>query len=139
MYLCFLSVLPLASLSVVQTSFPPSISPPLSHRPSSVFCSSSFPPEEDRAPLSPGSANTGEACFLPSYRSMCGQACVPVCTLLIHSIAGILWHCCPLIAYYRPLKGGISKRFLVRWSSMIKYFMFCFASVNPKLFLSFFF
>lgn len=37
MYLCFLSALPLASLSVVQTSSPPSISPPLSHRPSSVL------------------------------------------------------------------------------------------------------
>lgn len=38
-----------------------SVSPPPSHRPSSVFYPSSFPPEEDRAPLSLDSANTSEA------------------------------------------------------------------------------
>ncbi len=72
--------------------------------------------------------------FAQSYCSTCGQACVCVhmCTLLIHSIAGIPWHCCPLAAHHRPLKGRISCRFLSD-GLRLKCFIFCFASVNSKL------
>lgn len=62
LHLCLLSALPLASLSVVQTSSLPSISlPPLPFTDLPLFsCPSSFPAEEDREPLSPGSANAAE-------------------------------------------------------------------------------
>lgn len=138
-YLCFessltsqypsiLPALPLASLSVVQTSSPPSIGPPLSHRPSSVLFFFFAPVvfhrrrTEHLSALN-GSANTREACcffflsfffFAPAVIVVCvgKHACVSVCTRLIHSISGIPWHHCPLVARRRPLKGRISNRFL---------------------------
>lgn len=121
MHLCFLPALPLASLSVVQTSSPPSIGPPLSHRPSSVFFFFFFAPvvfhrkRTEHLSALHGSANTREACCFfffsaPAVIVVCvgKHACVSVCARLIHSISGITWHRCPLLARRRPLKGRIS-------------------------------
>lgn len=92
MHLCFLSALPLVSLSVVQTSSPPSIGPPLSSQTILCLAPSSFPPWWRTEPLS-GSVNIREAMlFAKLYRSMSGQACecLRMCTMVIHSISGIL-------------------------------------------------
>lgn len=113
MYLCFLSALPLDSLSLVQTSSLPL--PSLHQSPSFsqtflCFYPSSFPPEEDRAPLSLGSTNAREAFIIIVCVGKHACVCVSVYTLLIHSISGIPWQCCLLAAHHRPLKNRICNK-----------------------------
>lgn len=95
------------------------------------FCLSSFPPRRTEHLSALLALLTQERpAFAQSYHSMCGQACmcVGMCTLLIHGIAVILLHFCPLLAHHRPLKGRISCRFLSD-GLLLKCFMFYFTSV----------
>lgn len=100
---------------------PPSSSSPLSlplfSQTFLCFCPSSFPPQENRAPLRPGSTNIREACFFTHcYLTKCGQACVCVC-LCVHCsfIAFQAYHgnAVHFKAPYRPLKAELAPSTLV--------------------------